>query len=242
MIQFFTRIPIRLQLDVQTEDFSKGAKWLPFVGLIIGSALAGLDLLIAPRLSPFTTAILLVFAEVFLTGGLHLDGLSDSFDGLYSNRDKARILEIMKDSRLGANGALALLAFVMIKTALLMELPMGPGRTTILLAFPIFARWAIVIASAISPYAREKGMGNLFIGKLTSSTVIFASIFTALTMILEPALGVFYGVTVVFANLYCRHTKKIIGGMTGDTLGALIELTSVLLIGVGLALHLMGLI
>ncbi len=224
MIQFFTRVPISIQVPASDSDFAKGVKWLPLVGLLIGGILAGSHMLCAPYFNAFTLAVGMVFLEVFLSGGLHLDGLADSFDGLYSNRGKERILEIMKDSRIGSNGALALIAVLLFKIALLTNLE-ADQRTIALLLMPVISRFGIAFGSYISVYARENGMGQFFIGNISTPQILATTCMTVLVLMIYVKSLIVFAVALVFNIFYVRHVKRIIGGMTGDTLGAMIELT-----------------
>lgn len=213
-----------MQVPASETDFAKGVKWLPLVGLLIGGILAGSHTLCAPYFNALTLSTGAVFLEVFLTGGLHLDGLADSFDGLYSNRGKERILEIMKDSRIGSNGALALIALILFKIALLTNLDTG-SRTLVLLLMPVIARFGIGFGSWISVYARKEGMGQFFIGNVNRTQVIAALIVTMMPLLIYPGGYIVLAFAILFNFTYVKHVTKIIGGMTGDTLGAMIELT-----------------
>ena len=97
-----TRIPIKADVEFD-EEFHKSIVYFPLVGFVIGLISFLIGILALKIFDPFVTSILVVAGEVILTGGLHIDGLGDTFDAIYSNRDKERILEIMKDSRLGTN-------------------------------------------------------------------------------------------------------------------------------------------
>jgi len=178
----------------------------------------------APYFNAFTLSTGAVFFEVFLTGGLHLDGLADSFDGLYSNRGKERILEIMKDSRIGSNGALALIALIIMKIALLSNLS-TEMRTVVLLLMPVISRFGIAFGSWISVYARENGMGQFFIGNVNAGQVAMALVVTLIPLSVFPKSVAILAVAVLFNWIFVKHVTQIIGGMTGDTLGAMIELT-----------------
>lgn len=234
MVQFLTRIPIPVELNVTTKDFERGPVYFPMVGFIIGALLSGLYALLQPHLSLFLLGICLVAAEVFITGGLHLDGLSDTFDGIYSNRDRERMLEIMKDSRLGANGALALLFFMLLKMGLIMELE-PRWAVIVLFMMPLISRMNLVLACRYSEYAREDGMGNLFIGKVSRKMLIGALAFTGVVIVAAlwgtvMGLSLWLG-TSLFAFYYMKHVSDKIGGMTGDTLGALCELSEIVVLG-----------
>ena len=105
-----TRIPIKADIGFD-EEFHKSIVYFPLVGFVIGLISFLIGSLALKIFDPFVTSILIVAGEVILTGGLHIDGLGDTFDAIYSNRDKERMLEIMKDSRLGTNSLLAILYF-----------------------------------------------------------------------------------------------------------------------------------
>ena len=112
-----TRIPIKADIGFD-EEFHKSIVYFPLVGFVIGLISFLIGILALKIFDPFVTSILIVAGEVVLTGGLHIDGLGDTFDAIYSNRDKERMLEIMKDSRLGTNSLLAILFLVLIKIGL----------------------------------------------------------------------------------------------------------------------------
>lgn len=236
MLQFFTRLPLPFEIQADAEDFNRGFIWFTTVGLVIGGLLTLLYIILSPWVGTLLLAVILVLAEVLLTGGLHLDGLSDTFDGLYSNRDKERVLEIMKDSRIGANGALAMMSWLLLKIALLNELfQLSADQTAqtaktaawlILLLMPVAAKSALALSCYLGPYARKEGMGHLFIGKVS-----VIQLFPVLTLaailhgLLVPAsLAVWTGI-LLLTLAYTRHVRKRIDGLTGDTLGAWHELS-----------------
>ncbi len=230
MIQFMTRLPIPITIPCEAEDFAKGPPWFPMVGWLIGGILAGAALLLNPLGEPWMTAILLVILETLITGGLHLDGLADSFDGLYSNRDRERILEIMKDSRIGSNGVLALLGQLGLKTVVLASIPSGVLPMAVLV-MPAVARLNMTTASFLSHPARPQGMGNLFIGQvkplgLTMAVCILFIPLGFMGMVQNLAI---WG-TLLIGFLFVRHAEKILGGITGDILGALCEISGLVFV------------
>lgn len=223
MIQFLTSIPLPIQLDVDESDFTKGLKYYPLVGLILGGILYGLNAIFLIAFPKSLHGILLMVSMVLLTGGLHLDGLSDTFDGVFSNRPKERILEIMKDSRIGSNGALVMFITLLLKAALLSEVSAYPIA---LVFMPVFARFNMVYSCRISVYAREKGMGNFFIGKEKSNnlTLVISALITFVIALIDVNSIVVLLVMMIFTTLYVKFITSRIDGMTGDTLGALCEL------------------
>ena len=119
MIQFMTRYPIPLQIDFTAERFVQGMKWMPLVGLLAAlPAVAGYALADA-WLGRDVAAIVAVILLITVTGGLYLDGIADAADGLFSYRSRERMLEIMRDSTLGANGVIALVLTILLKYILL---------------------------------------------------------------------------------------------------------------------------
>ncbi len=143
MIQFFTRIPVNKNLQCEKENFKRGAFFLPVVAFIIG----GMEFLIYLGLKNFLPAnviiVLLILFTAMVTGGLHMDGLADTCDGFFSLRDKERIVEIMKDSRIGSYGTIALIIDLLLKYQLLYSLVLKGYSIAIVLA-PIIGRISIL--------------------------------------------------------------------------------------------------
>jgi adenosylcobinamide-GDP ribazoletransferase len=153
-LQFLTRIHLVRQVNIAPETFGACVRWFPLVGALIGAILAGVLYFADPYLPIHTLAAALIILEFFLTGGLHCDGLMDSADGLLSGRPRERMLEIMKDSRVGAHGVTAFVLLALAKWSLLLDLlPAGPAAARF--AMPVLGRLAMVIAISI-PYARPK--------------------------------------------------------------------------------------
>jgi adenosylcobinamide-GDP ribazoletransferase len=223
MLQFLTKFPLPFKIEATSEDFSKGIIWFPFAGGLIGLCLYGLSYL---PLSSLVVSVVIVAFLAFITGGLHLDGLADTFDGLYSYRDKERMLEIMKDSRVGTNGVLILIIGLLLKVVLINELLIG--QSIFLIAMPAFARFMAVSLAKFSRYARPSGMGAFFIGKTSLIQWLIALVmtlgFATLDWILLIPLVCIFGLTF----LYRYHVYSKIDGITGDVLGAWIELSEIL--------------
>jgi len=224
MLQFMTRIPININLEVDEEDFYKGMMYFPLIGLIIGMFVISSYYIGLKISGQLVGAVFAVIIEIFITGGLHLDGLADTFDGIYSNRPKDRILEIMKDSRLGTNGALALFVLLMLKFALISDLK-PPTIYPVLLLMPMFSRLNVVLAARIAAPARNQGMGNLFIGKVKNRQLIIALILAVIPSLVFIKIIPIIPLMLIFSVWYIKHISYRIDGMTGDTLGALCELS-----------------
>ncbi|MBN2898045.1 MAG: adenosylcobinamide-GDP ribazoletransferase [Clostridia bacterium] len=233
MIQFLTRIPLKVTLDVTDDDFTSGFKYFPVVGSIIGGLIYAIHFILHPYFNGFTLAVILTLSYIYITGGLHMDGLSDSADGLFSGRSKERILEIMKDSRIGSNGALAMVFVVLLKVAFFYEID-AAALGKLLLTLPMMSKYVVVFTSAFSRYAREDGMGNWFIGKVSGVDFLLATIYTiGITTLIEPRHLVLLAGGLCFGWLFRRFCYSHIDGMTGDTIGALSELADVVILCVG---------
>ena len=225
MLQFLTRIPVPSRSWIASdEEFREGIIFFPVVGFIVGLFIVSsfyIGNLIGGRFLAVVTAVLV---EAFITGGLHLDGLADTFDGMYSNRPKDKVLEIMKDSRIGTNGTLAIIFTVLLKAALLYHITI-PEVYPALLLMPVFSRLTMVFACRFSRYARENGLGNYFIGRINNKHVGVAVLWSVLFALIFPWTLIYLFIAYLFSRLYIKHITGIIEGMTGDTLGALCELS-----------------
>lgn len=203
-----------------------GVVYYPLVGAGLGSIMALVAILMTPWWPAGVGAAVLVVLEMGLTGGLHLDGLADSADGLWAGHTRERALEIMKDSRIGGHGATALAGLLLLKYTLYLHL--WGQNPWMLLAVLAMSRWCLVLALNRYPYARPAGLGSQWLAT-GSATLVGASIW-ALAAILMAAgwIGLMAAlVTVVMAISYCRWVCHRLGGMTGDTYGALAEISIV---------------
>jgi adenosylcobinamide-GDP ribazoletransferase len=244
LLGFFTRLPVPQQ-SYSEEAYARAVRLLPLVGLVIGAILA-LVSLIHLLVGGLVGALLLLIVYLLVTGGLHFDGLADSADGVFSGRSRERALEIMKDSRIGAFGVLALILAALAYLVLFTEVPWQA-----LLIFPVVGRTAPLIAATLAPYARPEGMGATTAHSGGGGSVLTALLTVVLALLLpvllqlglllvqggEPlqlvlALPLLYaGVATVAALLsivLMTHAfRRRLGGVTGDTFGAMIEISSV---------------
>ncbi|MBL4930241.1 adenosylcobinamide-GDP ribazoletransferase [Clostridium paridis] len=230
ILQFMTRIPININLKVERENFQKGVAFFPLVGLIVGIFEAAI-FYIGSRVFPFNISIFItVISHVVITGAIHIDGLGDTIDGIFSGRSKEKILEIMKDSRVGTFGALGIIFLIVGKIITLSSINHIEVYKGIILA-PIISRTLITLLMYKRKYAREKeGMGDLFIGVLEKKNFVIA-LLTGITLI--SIIGRIKGVILLiicffFTILFRNYIEKRIGGVTGDILGASVELNELL--------------
>lgn len=224
-LQFLTRLPITLAQPPLPQERGGSMLYYPLVGLIIGLLLALLQWLLGTP-DPWLEAALLLTAWVIVTGALHLDGLADSADAWLGGRgDPQRTLEIMKDPRSGPAGVSAVVVLLLVKFAALTALLRAELWLALLIA-PVVARTAVLGLFLTTPYVREGGLGSDLAAHLprNAATVLLALVAAALPLLFGgQGLRLLVGVTLtgwLLRRLMLRH----IGGMTGDTAGALVEI------------------
>ncbi|EGW41248.1 adenosylcobinamide-GDP ribazoletransferase [Desulfosporosinus sp. OT] len=228
-LTFLTRIPLPApKVEITSEEFTRSYRYYPLVGLTIGLLLWLLAKVLILYFPPLVLAALLLVAELALTGGLHLDGFMDSMDGLLSARSPDRILEIMKDSRVGAHASMALIGLLLLKFSLLASLT--PSKFSILLVMPMISRWVFQIGVIAFPYARAQGLGKgihdttRWIPFLVSGAVVLG-----ISFLLAKIAGLItFGVCVIVVTLWAFKISSLLGGLTGDLYGAIIELSEVI--------------
>jgi len=229
MIQFLTRIPIPITIDVKEDSFVKGVAYYPLVGVIIGFINAGVYLLTSNVIGGAFPIVCVLLANTLVTGAFHLDGIADTCDGIYSARPKEQMLEIMKDSRVGTNGAIALIFDYIFRYVLLSTIPSSFILYAIILA-PIAAKTQVGLLIYISKYARKKGLAGLYLDKMTKLPTVICMIIgiTIFGVTLRIKGLILVGVYTIFSLLFKRYIYKRIDGMTGDTLGAANEVIEIL--------------
>jgi adenosylcobinamide-GDP ribazoletransferase len=230
-IQFLTRIPVPLKIKFDEKKFAKSMVLSPVIGLLIGIILGGVYYIAQMTGKQLFAAVAVIIAEIIITGGLHLDGLADTFDGIFSNRPKNEILKIMKDSRIGTNGTIALILIIILKVTLLVSI--NNSRLILyLFAMPAVSRMNILWAAGTSAYAGKDGMGKSVIKYTGVVEIIIATLIGSLisAFCFRWAAVAVVPAAVVFALLFCIYVKRKIGGITGDNIGAVIELTEIVVL------------
>jgi adenosylcobinamide-GDP ribazoletransferase len=225
-ILFLTRIPLpTLALDAR--DFARSVGYFAWVGGLIAALLVATTWASA-GLGPRVSALVVVTVWTCITGALHLDGLADTVDGLSGGRgNRARTLEIMRDSRIGAHGAVALILVLGLKWGLLERALTIPGRPLWPMA-PVAARFSCTLLMASFAYARPIGLGSAFAGGVPPKSVGLGA---AAALSCAVLLGVWSLVpllaAVIAALFVAVRMRALLGGLTGDTYGAAIELAEV---------------
>jgi adenosylcobinamide-GDP ribazoletransferase len=224
-VTLLTRLPLGKRVVVDEHDIARSLAWLPLVGVGLGGAVALAARLVEGRLDDGPAAVLIVAAWALATGAIHLDGLADSADSLGAH-SRERSLAIMRDPRLGSFGVLALVFVILLKVTLVAAV-LARGHHLWLLAIPAIARAAASAVSAGLPYARESGTGAAMIGGGSRVERLAVALATAIVVALACArlrglLAV--GAAALVAIVVARLAQRRIGGLTGDVLGATIEL------------------
>lgn len=228
-ITFITRIPLPNPSDVTEEEFTRSQHYYPLVGLLLGGILWGVLSLLLPWYPPLILGALLLILQLVLTGGIHLDGFMDSMDALLSARTPERMLEIMKDSRVGAFGALSAIALLLLKFSLFTELLTLEFQTAPLffVFMPMVARWVFLIGMRFFPYARSNGLGKGFHETSQQTKGIFIGQGILLLLVtfwfLQWAGVIGFLAATGFTVIFTYKTSHLLGGLTGDLYGASIE-------------------
>jgi adenosylcobinamide-GDP ribazoletransferase len=219
---FLTVVPVNLKEAPEPGALGRSAVWFSLVGILIGGISALACIALRSLFDPLLAAVLSTAIWIGLSGGLHLDGLADCFDGLMHPSNPQRRLEIMKDPRLGSFGGIGLILAVCLKIALLQALPAG----LLLTALPLAAaagRWLLLPAGQ-QPLARPTGMGADFASGL-SRPIQTAGLIPLLVL---TALSGWQGLAALFAACLAalgifRLAKAQLGGVSGDVLGLTVE-------------------
>lgn len=224
-LQFLTRLPTPALRDLQAEDLARSAAWFPAVGLLLGALLALIGAA-AQSLDPWLAALLTLIAWVWLTGGLHLDGLADTFDALgAAHRDRERFLQVLADPHVGSFGVIALVLQLVAKLVLL-GLVFGHGVSPwALLLIPAWARLGALWWSQSLPPLRP-GLGERY--RWRAWRWLPALWLVVLLAASLPFPGLWLAPLVLW--FWQRFLLIKVGGMTGDCLGAGVELVESLLL------------
>lgn len=226
--QFFSRLVINKSVDL--EHLRKGVPYLSLFGLLLGCLTGGVYALLVLVLPGPIAWVLSFVIDVLLTGGFHLDGLADMADGLFSSRHKERMLEIMKDSRIGSNGVLALLLYYAL---MLMSYSYLPEPKWLLIAcLSMIGKAGLALQLYQMTYARSSGGSGQFFAGTRTRDIALAQVLPILVLYLGfgPKGLLAYLLVLVGAIFYRWFVYRKIDGHTGDTLGAFVEIAHILLV------------
>lgn len=235
-IAFLTILPVGPRN--LAEDLAAARTWFPLVGLLLGSLLAGADLLLQAgfpllwadsnpldrQFPPLLAGALLTVSLALLTRALHLDGFMDSCDALLGGFERRRRLEILRDPHVGAFAVVGLACLLLLKLTALAALPQT-NRHAVLLLFPCLSRWGMLLAMELFPYVRREGLGTAFFGNRGRWPLI-----GGLCLALSAAIGLagttgalLFALASAVSWAVGTWAKRGLGGLTGDIYGAVNE-------------------
>lgn len=229
-VQFLTRIPVPA-CPYDAGALARSVKFFPLVGAIVGSGAALVHLLVAPHLPRPAAALLVLLFLVLVTGGLHEDGLADAADGFGGGASQEKILIILRDSRIGSYGGLALAFSLLGRVILIAALPSAQAAYY-LIAGGILSRWtALPLSYFLSParISEDDGLGARIARHTSAAALLCATVLTfgfVILLLKGHAIAPIIGV-IMLAWLTGMYYKKRIAGITGDCFGATIQLAEI---------------
>jgi adenosylcobinamide-GDP ribazoletransferase len=232
-IGFLTRLPVSRDSTRDAKAIAQSARWFPLVGGLLGGIYCGAFALLLRVFPTLLTAVIIVIIDAWITGAMHFDGLADTADGFGGGRTKEDVLRIMRDHAIGAYGAVAIGLTLALKIAAIAALAGFVDRRDAfpgLLLAPALGRWSAVALGSTQSYARPReddsgsvGSPTRFMGRmeLVFATVVALGIAALVSRWRGVAAMALVAAVVIVWGWWCRWR---IGGVTGDTLGAGIEI------------------
>ena len=227
-MQFMTRVPIRFR-GLDPARLNRASAWFPLVGLIVGGFAAGCYKLLVLGFGRPMSAMAVVLLMVLITGGLHEDGLADcadAFGGGWTREDRLRIL---KDSRIGSFGAIALVLSLGARILLLTKLP-AATVLSYLVSAQVLARWTpLPLGAILQPARGPEGEGGRIAGKTSWFAVALGGVLALAPVCYLLRLAAWQPVLVTLAVVFLNgiYYQRRIGGVTGDCMGATIQLSEI---------------
>lgn len=227
LISFFTQIPVGKKIEYNVDSFKKSLNLYTLMGAVIGFLLCVIYLIFNNLSISFIRGLILTIGYIVITGGIHLDGASDTSDGIFSGRTGDRIFDIMSDSHIGAFGVITLILIILSQFVLFSYL-----NFEAVFMMPVAGRVSAIVACWNKKYAKTtKGMGTAFIENINNK-VLIANLSTLFILsMFSPYRTVIF--TACFATLSASYfisslIEDKIGGMTGDTCGFIIEISQII--------------
>jgi len=246
--QFLTIVPVKVRGDVSEEEMTGSAMYFPVVGAFQGLLIALSAILLIKVLSPEITAGMVLFILILSNGGFHLDGLADTFDAMAvkssgnTETDRQKRLSVMKDSSTGAIGTIAIAMTILLKFLLLKNVltySILPISLSFLFLAPVFSKWVMVPAMYHGSSARKDGLGRMFIGNISTNILLLSTLLVTLIFIAVAKIYIlgaykagciklfliFLITSYLFSFISVKFADWRFGGLTGDNLGAISELS-----------------
>ncbi|MBI4687309.1 MAG: adenosylcobinamide-GDP ribazoletransferase [Nitrospirae bacterium] len=240
--QFLTIVPVKVEGEISERDIGRASAFFPIVGAFQGLLLVVASIVFTRLFPHELTNGLLMLVLILTNGGLHLDGLSDTFDAIASRADRNKKLSIMKDSTAGPFGVIAIVLCILLKyltlNVLFFNLPLVTYYLSLFL-MPVFSKWAMVSSAFHGGSARQDGLGRIFIENTRGQELRMAGfllvLFSLMAVLINVKMaGSLYHFLIpmltlyIFSRLSVGFFKKRFGGLTGDTLGAVSEVSEVI--------------
>lgn len=227
-LQFLTRLPIPVSIEVDKKTLARGTFFYPYIGLLIGS-LSYIPYYLLYRVDNQIAALFIALSIIAITGGFHLDGLSDTCDGFFSSRSRERIIEIMKDSRVGVFGVIAVVFDILIKFIVLSKISYKYMFFTLIFSLA-FARLTAAFMFTFGKSAKKEGLGaQITQNRSELYYILSVSSFMpiAFWFLGYVSLYIFF-IDLAFAILLMLKSYNTIDGLTGDVYGACIEICEII--------------
>lgn len=249
--QFLTIIPLKIKGDVSKKDIARSAIFFPIVGAFQGLLIVLSAILLLDIFHPEVVSGVLILILILSNGGFHLDGIADTFDAIAvkstSNKvkDREKRLSVMKDSTIGAIGVIAIVITILIKFSFINFIISNtslPITYSLLFLMPVFSKWIMILSMYHGVSARSEGLGQIFINNIRINTVVTSSLILIFMYALIAKIHLFkiYGnsnikiflilctVLYIFSIISAKFCNKRFGGLTGDNLGAVSEISEIL--------------
>jgi adenosylcobinamide-GDP ribazoletransferase len=227
--QFLTRLPIS-RIAYHHDSLARSAKFFPVVGLLIGLGASALQHILAPHLNRDLAALLVLIFLVLITGGLHEDALADTADAFGGGWNREQVLTILRDSRIGSFGALALVLSVLARFLLLSILPLN-RFTALVVSAHVLCRWTTLPLSYFLRPARESddGQGARIAQRISSASLLIGSLlsFAVVLYLMRREFWIPVLAAIVITAFSGLYYFRRIGGVTGDCFGATNQLTEI---------------
>jgi adenosylcobinamide-GDP ribazoletransferase len=226
--QFLTRLPVS-RVSYEPDSLARSAKFFPIVGLVIGAGASVLQHILTPHLNRALVALLILTFLVLVTGGFHEDGLADTADAFGGGWNREQILTILRDSRIGSYGGLALVLSLLARFLLLSILPAN-RFTAFVVSAHVLCRWTALPLSYFLPPARQdEGQGARIAFKTSSLSLITGTVlsFAIVFYLMRGTFWIPALAAIVISGLSGLYYFRRIGGITGDCFGATNQLTEI---------------
>jgi adenosylcobinamide-GDP ribazoletransferase len=237
-LQFLTVAPIPRRREVSAEEVGASLGYFPLVGLLLGAILAGIDWLLSLILPTSIVNAVIIIALLLLTGALHIDGFIDTCDALFGRRTPQERWQIMTDSRVGGFGVVGAFCLLLLLYVSLGAVPESYKMMALIL-MPALSRWSMVYAIFAFPYAKPAGLGKAFKEQANWRKLVLAtSLVLASTLgllIIKGRVLIFAGLALIFvvwlvAAALGLFLQRRFAGLTGDSYGAINEVTQVVVL------------